>query len=123
MSRRKQIALWVVQAVLAALFMFAGGFKLVASAEQMKGPVDLPLWFLRFIGCCEVLGALGLILPGLLRIRVGLTPLAASGLIIIMIGATVLNAVGMGIPSALPTLVIGGLAGFVVYGRRSASAG
>lgn len=58
------------------------------------------------------------ILPGLLRIRVGLTPLAASGLVIIMIGATVLNAVGMGILSALPTLVIGGLAGFVVSGRR-----
>lgn len=124
MSRGKQISLWVAQVMLAALFLFAGGFKLVASAEQMKGPVDLPLWFLRFIGCCEVLGALGLILPGLLRIRVGLTPLAASGLVIIMIGATVFNAVGMGIPLALPTLVIGGLAGLVAYGRRrSPSAG
>ena len=62
--------------------------------------------------------ALGLILPGLLRRRVGLTPLAASGLVIIMIDATVLNAIGMGVLSALPTLVIGALAGFVVYGRR-----
>jgi hypothetical protein len=121
MSRRKLIALWVVQALLAALFLFAGGFKLVASAEQLKGPIDLPAWFIRFIGVCEVLGALGLILPGLLRIRVGLTPLAACGLVIIMIGATVLNAIGMGIAMAVPTLVIGMLAAFVAFGRRRLS--
>jgi hypothetical protein len=118
MSRNKLIALWVVQALLAAVFLFAGGFKLVASADQMKGPIDLPVGFIRFIGVCEVLGALGLILPGLLRIRVGLTPLAAGGLVIIMIGATVLNAIGMGILMAVPTLVIGMLAAFVAFGRR-----
>jgi hypothetical protein len=122
MSRKKLIVLWVIQAVLAALFLFAGGFKLVASAEQMKGPIDLPLWFLRFIGGCEVLGALGLILPGLLRIRVGLIPLAACGLVIIMIGATVINGIGMGVLAALPTLVIGGLAAFVAVGRRRLTA-
>jgi hypothetical protein len=122
MSRNKLIALWVVQALLAALFLFAGGFKLVAPADQMKGPVEIPVWFLRFIGGCEVLGALGLILPGLLRIRVGLTPLAACGLVIIMIGATVLNAIGLGVLAALPTLVIGILAACVVYGRRRSPA-
>jgi hypothetical protein len=51
--------------------------------------VALPGWFLRFLGVAAVLGALGLVLPGLLRIRPGLTPLAAAGLVIIMIGATV----------------------------------
>jgi len=65
----------------------------------------------------EVLGALGLILPGLLRIRPGLTPLAAAGLVIIMIGATVLTFAADGFAMALPPLVVGILAAFVAYGR------
>src|SRR2546422_5249277 len=82
------VALWIIQGLLAALFLFAGGAKLVMSADQMAGPVALPVWFLRFIGVAEVLGALGLVLPGLLRVRPVLIPLAAAGLVIIMIGAT-----------------------------------
>src|SRR2546427_3585079 len=82
------VALWIIQGLLAALFLFAGGAKLVMSADQMAGSVALPFWFLRFIGVAEVLGALGLVFPGVLRIRPGLTPLAAAGLVIIMIGAT-----------------------------------
>ena len=78
--------LWIVQGLLAALFLFAGVMKLVLPLDQLPGPVELPGWFLRFIGVVEVLGALGLILPALLRIRPGLTPLAAAGLVIIMIG-------------------------------------
>ena len=111
------VALWIVQGLLAALFLFAGGAKLVMSAEQMAGPVALPLWFLRFIGVAEVLGALGLILPGLLRIRSGLTPLAAAGLVLIMIGATVLTLASGDIAMALIPLVVGLLAAFVAYGR------
>jgi hypothetical protein len=79
--------------------------------------VSLPVLLLRFIGVCEILGAIGLILPGLLRIRPGLTPLAAAGLVIIMIGATVVNLIGGGAPTALLTLVVGILAAFVAYGR------
>jgi hypothetical protein len=110
-------ALWTVQALLAALFLLAGGTKLVLPLEQMTGPVALPLWFLRFIGVAEVLGALGLILPGLLRIRPGLTPLAAAGLVIIMIGATVIGLMaGEGLMALFPALV-GLLAAFVAYGR------
>ena len=70
------IALWIIQVLLAALFVFSGGMKLVMTLEQMAGPVAFPLWFPRFIRVCEVLGGLGLILPGLLPIRKGLTPLA-----------------------------------------------
>ena len=40
----------------------------------------LPDLFIKFIGLCEILGALGLVLPGLLKIRRQLTPLAALGL-------------------------------------------
>jgi hypothetical protein len=54
--------------LVAALFLFSGGLKLVLPPEAMKGPVDLPVGFIRFIGVAEVLGALGLTLPGLLRI-------------------------------------------------------
>ena len=122
MSKRVSVALWVVQGLLAAMFLFAGGAKLVMSAEQMAGPPPLPVLFVRFIGVCEVLGALGLLLPGIFGIRVGLTPLAACGLVIIMIGATVLNAIYVGAGVAAMTLVLGLLAAWVAYARwRSAS--
>src|SRR2546426_11851879 len=87
-------ALWIVQGLLALLFLWAGGIKLVLPLEKLTGPIPLPGPFLRFIGVAEVLGAVGLILPGLLRIRPGLTPLAATGLVIIMNGATVIGPAG-----------------------------
>ena len=113
----RNVALWIVQGLLAALFLFAGGAKLVLPLDQMVGPVALPGWFLRFLGVAEVLGALGLVLPGLLRIRPGLTPLAAAGLLIIMIGATVVTLVGGMVAVALMNLVVALLAAFVAYGR------
>jgi hypothetical protein len=109
--------LWIIQWLLAALFLFTGGMKLVLPLEAMQGPVPLLGPFLRFIGVAEVLGALGLILPGLLRIRQELTPLAAAGLVIIMIGATVISLSSMGVLAALIPFVVGLLAGFVAYGR------
>lgn len=111
------VVLWIVQVLLALLFLFAGGAKLVLPAEALKGPVPFPVLFLRFIGVCEALGGLALILPGILRIRQGLTPLAAAGLVIIMIGATVVNLIGGSAPTALITVALGLLAAFVAYGR------
>ena len=111
------VALWIVQGLLAALFLFAGGAKLVLPLDQMAGPVALPGWFLRFLGVAEVLGGLGLILPGLLRIRPGLTPLAAAGLVIVMIGATGVTLVGDMAAVALMNVVVALLAAFVAYGR------
>lgn len=110
-------ALWVVQALLAALFVFAGGMKLVLPLDQMQGPVALPGAFLRFLGVAELLGGLGLVLPGLVRVQPMLTPLAAAGLVIIMIGATVVTLVTGGGALALMPLVTGLLAAFVAYGR------
>jgi len=110
-------ALWIVQGLLALLFLWAGGIKLVLPLEKLTGPVPLPGLFLRFIGVAEVLGAIGLILPGLLRIRPGLTPLAASGLVFIMIGATVLTLAGGDVALALIPLLVGLLSAFVAYGR------
>ena len=114
------IVLWVVQVLLALLFIWGGGLKLVLPAEQLSGPpgsVVLPIAFLRFIGVCEFLGGVGLILPSLLRIKPGLTPLAAAGLVIIMIGAVGITlAGGAGAGAAFPA-VTGLLAAFVAYGR------
>jgi DoxX-like family len=110
-------ALWIVQGLLAAVFLVAGGAKLVLPLDKMAGPVALPGWFLRFLGVAEVLGALGLILPGLLRIRPGLTPLGAAGLVIIMIGATVITWASGMVVVALMNVVVGLLAAFVAYGR------
>lgn len=110
-------ALWVVQALLALLFLWAGGFKLIVPPEQLAGPLPLPVLFLRFIAVAEVAGALGLILPGALGIRPGLTPLAAAGLTLIMIGATGVT-IASGAPAmALVPAVAGVLAAFVAYGR------
>jgi len=109
--------LWIVQVLLALLFLFTGGMKLVLPIEELTAQTPLPGLFVRFIGVAEVLGALGLILPGLLRIRPGLTPLAAAGLVIIMIGATVITPMVMDAALALIPLVVGLLAALVAYGR------
>ncbi len=113
------IALWIVQALLALLFLFAGGSKFVMSIEEMtKQMPSMPGWFLHFIGVVEILGALGLILPALLRIRPGLTPLAAASLTIIMIGAVVVTLMTThDVSMALLPLVTGILCAFVAYGR------
>jgi hypothetical protein len=110
-------ALWIVQGLLALLFLFAGGTKLVLPLDALKGPVPLPGPFLRFIGVAEVLGAIGLILPELVQMRPGLTPLAAAGLVIIMIGATIITLAGGDVAIALIPLAVGLLSAFVAYGR------
>ena len=111
------IALWIVQVLLALLFLFTGGMKLVMPIEEMTQQLPMPGWFLRFIGVCEMLGGLGLILPWLLRIRPGLTPFAAAGLVVIMIGATVTTIMTGQIAISLVPLVVGILCLFVAYGR------
>ena len=110
-------ALWIVQILLAALFAFAGGMKLVLPLDKLAGPVNLPGALIRFIGVVEVLGALGLILPAALRIKPWLTPLAAAGLVIVMIGAVVITLIGGDAFAAGISLVVGLLAAFVAYGR------
>ena len=115
--RKAGALVWSLQGLLALLFLFAGVMKLVLPLEALNGPVALPGLFLRFIGVCEVLGAIGLILPGLTRIRTGLTPLAAAGLVIIMIGAVVVTLAGGVVAPALFPAVVGLLAASVAYSR------
>jgi hypothetical protein len=123
-SKIANISLWTIQILLAGLFLFAGGMKLILPLSALQqGPILLPGTFLRFIGIAEVLGGIGLILPGLLGIYRHLTPLAAAGLVSIMAGATVLTAVGMGWSAALFPFVVGGLALTVYLGRGGHTTG
>ena len=115
---RTNVALWTVQGMLAALFLFAGVMKLVTPAEMLAEAMPLPVEFVKFIGVCETLGALGLLLPGVFRMQRGLTPLAAAGLVIIMIGATVTTVILTDPMSAVLPFVTGILCASVVYGRR-----
>src|SRR6202051_558856 len=88
-GRKLNVLLWVLQVLLAMLFTFSGVMKFVMPVEEMTKQITLPGWFLNFIGVAEILGAIGLVLPGILRIRTGLTPLAAAALAGVFIGAQV----------------------------------
>jgi uncharacterized membrane protein YphA (DoxX/SURF4 family) len=87
------VALWVVQVLLALVFLAAGGMKLArprqALAGQMGWVQDFSDVQVKGIGTLEVLAAIGLVVPPLVHIAVFLTPLAAVGLVLLMIGAAV----------------------------------
>jgi putative oxidoreductase len=119
-SRNKlNIALWVSQVILAGMFAMAGAMKTNPTPEVAKAiaAAGFPEALVRFIGISELAGALGLILPAATRIKPGLTPLSAAGLVIIMVLATALH-ISRGELQSLPvTLGLGGLALFVAWGR------
>jgi len=111
--------LWAAQIVVALLFLFAGSMKFIMPAAKLQqGPLVLPMAFIHFIGVCECLGALGLVLPGVLRFQTWLTPLAAAGLTIIMIGATVVTVLAMGAAAAILPAVVGTITVVIALGRR-----
>jgi uncharacterized membrane protein YphA (DoxX/SURF4 family) len=110
-------ALWIIQILLALVFLLAGGAKLAMPAAQLTAQTPLPAPFLRFIGVAEIAGALGLILPGALHIRPGLTPLAAACLTIVMIGATIVTVMTIGAALALLPFIVGLLTVSLAYAR------
>ncbi len=114
---KTRVILWIVQALLAALFLFSGVMKFVLPAAVLTKGSPFSATFLHCIGVLEILGALGLILPSATRIKPMLTPLAAAGLVIIMIGATWTTAATIGVKLAILPFVTGILAAFVAYGR------
>ncbi len=116
------VALWVVQLLLALGFGMAGIMKTTMLidelAKQLVWPGALPPALVRFIGVSEFAGALGLLLPALTRIKPILTPLAAAGLVLVMALAALFH-ISRGEWGALPiNAVLGGLAAFVAWGRR-----
>ncbi len=117
------IALWIVQGLLAAIFLMAGSMKVSKSKAEVKesggGRMD---WVddvsdsnLKLIGILEVLAAVGLILPQVTGILPWLTPLAAVGLVLTMASATMLHARRK--EALVPTIVLLLVAAFVAYGR------
>jgi hypothetical protein len=116
------ILLWLLQVLLGLLFLFAGGSKLIIPFEMLMqnappGQVVFSPWFIKFIGVCEFLGGLGLLLPGLFKTQQFLTPLAALGLAIIMVGAVAVSVIGGGVVMGMGPVVILLLLLFVAYGR------
>jgi hypothetical protein len=117
-ARRRNIVLWIVQGLLASLFLFTGTVKLAMPIATLAQLTKLPGVFMRFIAVAELVGALGLVLPGLLRIKRGLTLLAAASLLIIMIGATTLTVANQGVAPAVLPFVVGALLVAILRGRR-----
>jgi O-antigen/teichoic acid export membrane protein len=110
--------LWTLQVLLGLFYALASGMpKLVFLDQLPPPPIPLAIPFVQFIGVCEVLGGLGLILPGITRIRPGLTPLAAAGLVIITVGAVGYNLMAGWPESAVFAVVVALLVAFVGYGR------
>ena len=121
-----RIALWIVQSLLAAAFLMAGGMKVTAPIDQlisngMAWIEVMPALFVRFIGAAEIAGALGLILPAALRIQPRLTPIAASLLSVVMVGAVGTHVVLGEFNQLVPALVLGSLSAFVAWGRFRAA--
>ncbi|HXF24713.1 MAG TPA: DoxX family protein [Gemmatimonadaceae bacterium] len=118
-ARTTNRLLWAAQIAVALLFIFAGSMKFIMPAAKLQqGPLVLPIAFIHFIGVCECLGALGLVVPGVLRFQTWLTPLAAAGLTIIMIGATVVTVLAMGAAAAILPAVVGTITVVIALGRR-----
>jgi uncharacterized membrane protein YphA (DoxX/SURF4 family) len=115
------IVLWIVQAILAAMFVMAGVMKSTQPtqtlAEKLPWTQDFSLPTVRFIGVVELLGAIGLILPAATGIAPVLTPLAATGLAIVMVLAAATH-IRRKEPSAVVfNVVLLALAVFVAWGR------
>ena len=110
--------MWVIQVVLAVVFLAHGLLLLfppAAIVEQMNA--SMPRWFQLFLGVAEVLAAIGLTLPGLTRVKTWLVPCAAAGIMIVMIAATAFHFNRGETSSALTTLVLLALATAVAYWR------
>lgn len=120
-SKRLNIALWVVQSLLAAMFLMAGANKLFQSLPELSKMLpwvtQVPEGLVRFIGISELLGGLGILLPSILRIKPNLTSLAALGLAVVMLLATLFH-ISKGETSviAMPIIFMA-LAVFVAWGR------
>ena len=123
MSRRANIFLWVVQGILALLFLFAGGMKLTMPLQALAQSTGLSGEFMRFIALAEIAGALGLVVPGIFRIGHRLTPLAAAGLTVIMMGAVVVSVLRLGAAAAVVPAVVGVLLVVVVWARSLSRVG
>ena len=113
------IVLWVLQVLLAVVFLAHGWLFLSPPpeiAEQMNA--SLPRWFQLFLGVAEVLAAVGLTLPALTQILPWLVTWAAAGVMIVTASATVFHVMRGEMSSAGITLLLLAMATYVAYMRH-----
>jgi uncharacterized membrane protein YphA (DoxX/SURF4 family) len=116
---------WVLQIVLAVVFLFHGLVYTVAYSafakrmRERRGAASppLPTAFRQFIGVAELAAAFGLIVPPAFHIAVWLAPLAAAGLVVVMVGAAILHARRSEFPAVAVTVVLGVLAAVTLFLR------
>jgi putative oxidoreductase len=113
------VALWVLQVLLAAAFL-AHGWLFLAPPPEIAAQMNasLPRWFQVFLGVAEVLAAVGLIVPGVARIMPWLVTWAAGGIVIVMVSATVYHVMRSEWSSAAITMLLLAMATFVAYMRH-----
>lgn len=115
------IALWLAQSLLALVFLMAGFMKstrpIAELATSLPWVNEVSAGLVRFIGISELLGGMGLVLPSILRIRPGLTALAASGLALVMVFALIFHIVKGEYNALVINVVLGAIAYFIYWGR------
>ena len=119
-SKVLNVSLWVAQSILAAMFLMAGVMKFATSIEEqrkMEWAKHVSEGLIHFVGVVEILGAIGLLLPSILKIKPWLTPWAATGVALVMVLAMGLN-VSVGDTKPIMTIMIlTAIALFVAWGR------
>ncbi len=119
-SKTWHISLWIVQILLAGMFIMIGYTKTFTPIEELNKTVPIAAempFLIRFIGMSELAAGLGLLLPAVLRIRPRLTVVAAAGLVLVMVLAMMFHLVRAEYSSIGMNIVLGALAGLVVWGR------
>lgn len=120
-NKKMHIGLWVAQALLGLMFIAAGFAKatqpIAGLSEMMHWPGSVSPMLVRFIGICEFLGGIGLLLPSVLRIKTLLTPYAAVGIATIQILAMVFHISRGEFGNIIPNIIIAGIAIFIYWGR------
>src|ERR1700694_4135365 len=115
---------WVLQIVLAVLFLLHGllftvAYGAVAKRVEARGraPASLPAAFRQFIGGAECAAAFGLTVPPAVHVFSWLAPLAAAGLVLVMVGAVIYHARKSEFPALAGTVVRGGRAAVTLFLR------
>ena len=115
------IALWVLQVLLAFAFGMSGFMKATKPIEELAPMMSFVSVYsegmVRFIGASEVAGALGLLLPAALRILPVLTPVAAGALAVVMALAAQFHVSHGEADKMAPSIVLGVLCLIVAWGR------
>lgn len=121
-SKALNISLWIAQGVLAATLLFGGAMKLFQPIEKVSAmwpwTGQIPIELVRFTGIIDFIGAIGLILPALLRIKPILTSIAASGVIVLMICASIFHISRGEASQIMPNIIFAIIATFIALGRK-----